>query len=156
MPVRNTVEERHRLSIKCPKSRQRLNLLINDLLRIDAQRYSQAMANLLSNAAKHSPANRAVETHSRARGQQVHIEVRDYGSGIPDAFQPKIFRKLALADSSDRRQLGGGHQPRVAGAHAQPDRLQLRAGTKHMFLLRSALSQHSMNSSHCDTAKQCR
>lgn len=153
MPVRNTVEERHRLSIKCPSSRQRLSLLIKDLLRIDAQRYSRGMANLLSNAAKHSPANRAVETHSRARGQQVRIEVRDYGSGTPDAFQPRIFRKFALTDSSGRRQLGGDHQPRVSGAHARPDRLQLRARTKHMFLLQSALS---MNSSHCDTAKQCR
>lgn len=76
-------------------------------LRVDAQRFSQVMANLLSNAAKHSPANGVVEIHSSVLGQQLRIEVRDYGSGIPEAFRPRIFSKFAQADSSDRRQLGG-------------------------------------------------
>ena len=79
----------------------------NATLRVDAQRFSQVMANLLSNAAKHAPANSAVEIHSSVLGQQLRIEVRDYGSGIPEAFRPRIFSKFAQADSSDRRQLGG-------------------------------------------------
>jgi PAS domain S-box-containing protein len=86
---------------------QLLDAAENAKVRVDAQRFLQVMANLLSNAAKHAPANSAVEIRSQVTEQQVRIEVRDYGSGIPEAFRARIFSKFAQADSSDRRQLGG-------------------------------------------------
>ena len=86
---------------------QLLDVPENAKVLVDAQRFLQVMANLLSNAAKHSPANSAVEIHCQVIEQQLRIEVRDYGSGIPEAFRARIFSKFAQADSSDRRQLGG-------------------------------------------------
>ena len=86
---------------------QLLDVPENAKVRVDAQRFLQVMANLLSNAAKHSPANSAVDIHCQITEQQLRIEVRDYGSGIPEAFRARIFSKFAQADSSDRRQLGG-------------------------------------------------
>ena len=86
---------------------QLLDVPENAKVLVDAQRFLQVMVNLLSNAAKHSPANSAVEIHCQVIEQQLRIEVRDYGSGIPEAFRARIFSKFAQADSSDRRQLGG-------------------------------------------------
>ena len=37
----------------------------------------------------------------------IRIAVKDYGKGIPEEFQERVFEKFAQADSSDTRQLGG-------------------------------------------------
>jgi signal transduction histidine kinase len=65
------------------------------------------MANLLSNAAKFSPAQGVVTIDVRAQEDTVRIAVSDQGSGIPEAFRDKIFQKFTQADSSDTRQKGG-------------------------------------------------
>ena len=77
------------------------------MLLVDAQRFLQIMANLLSNAAKYSPTEGVVEIRCAAQEQQLRIEVRDHGRGIPEAFRERIFNKFAQADSSDSRQQGG-------------------------------------------------
>lgn len=74
---------------------------------VDAGRFQQVLSNLLSNACKYSPTGRAVEVSTHLHGQQVRIEVRDYGEGIPEAFRQRIFQKFAQADSSDARLRGG-------------------------------------------------
>ncbi|WP_372876996.1 sensor histidine kinase, partial [Pseudomonas sp.] len=64
-------------------------------------------ANLLSNAAKFSPAGQPVEVAAQQRGDQVRVSVRDHGPGIPDVFKASIFAKFSQADASDTRQKGG-------------------------------------------------
>ncbi|MDP3976717.1 MAG: PAS domain S-box protein [Pseudomonas sp.] len=76
-------------------------------VRVDSQRLAQVMANLLSNAAKFSPAGQVVEVAVQLRGEQIRISVRDQGSGIPEAFKARIFSKFSQADSGDNRQKGG-------------------------------------------------
>jgi signal transduction histidine kinase len=73
----------------------------------DGDRLLQVMANLLSNAAKFSPAGGKVEVGAAMRGDGVRVKVRDHGAGIPADFQDKIFGKFSQADSSDTRRLGG-------------------------------------------------
>jgi signal transduction histidine kinase len=73
----------------------------------DGDRLLQVLANLLSNAAKFSPAGGKVEVSAARRGDGVRVQVRDHGSGIPADFQDKIFGKFSQADSSDTRRLGG-------------------------------------------------
>lgn len=73
----------------------------------DADRLTQVMTNLLSNAAKFSPPGSQVEISVRRVGQGVRVAVRDHGSGIPEEFKKRIFQKFAQADSSDSRQKGG-------------------------------------------------
>ena len=74
---------------------------------VDRQRLQQVLANLLSNAAKFSPAGAAVEVGVEARGAWVRVGVRDHGPGVPAAFQPQLFAKFSQADASDTRQKGG-------------------------------------------------
>ncbi|MFT4254780.1 MAG: CHASE3 domain-containing protein [Caulobacter sp.] len=77
-------------------------------VRGDADRLSQVAANLLSNAAKFSPAGGVVEVRVHApRPDVLRFCVRDHGPGVPEAFRDRIFSKFAQADASDTRQKGG-------------------------------------------------
>ena len=86
---------------------QLLNAIPAAQVRVDSQRLAQVMANLLSNAAKFSPAGQSVEVAVQQRGEQVRVSVRDHGPGIPEAFKASIFNKFSQADASDTRQKGG-------------------------------------------------
>ncbi|MEO9331034.1 MAG: PAS domain S-box protein [Pseudomonas sp.] len=76
-------------------------------VRVDAQRLAQVMANLLSNAAKFSPAGGSVVVRLQHRGEVLRVSVADSGPGIPEAFKSRIFSKFSQADSGDTRQQGG-------------------------------------------------
>lgn len=73
----------------------------------DAGRLMQVMANLLSNAAKFSPADGTVNVSVQSAEKRVRISVADHGQGIPEEFRGKIFQKFSQADSSDTRKIGG-------------------------------------------------
>ncbi len=70
---------------------------------VDGDRFLQIMANLLSNALKHSPPGQPVEIRCWHHGGQVRIAVRDRGPGIPESFRTRLFEKFSQADGSDRR-----------------------------------------------------
>ncbi|MBK8063264.1 MAG: PAS domain S-box protein [Betaproteobacteria bacterium] len=73
----------------------------------DRKRLLQVMTNLLSNAAKFSPADGEVEVEMREKGGDVLVTVSDRGSGIPENFRARIFGRFAQADSTDTRAKGG-------------------------------------------------
>lgn len=77
------------------------------ILRADADRLMQVFSNLISNAVKFSPNGEEVVVSLEKRRGKVHISVSDRGSGIPEAFKPRVFTKFAQADTSDARQKGG-------------------------------------------------
>ncbi len=76
-------------------------------VKADRKRLLQVMTNLLSNAAKFSPAGEAVEVSMEDLGTRVRIGVHDHGPGIPENFRSRIFGRFAQADSSATRQKGG-------------------------------------------------
>ncbi|WP_445157332.1 sensor histidine kinase [Halomonas sp. E14] len=80
-------------------------------LELDPHRFSQVLANLISNACKHSPAGATVTIIVRlvkhAGADWWEVAVSDSGDGIPLEFQPRVFERFAQADSSDRRRSGG-------------------------------------------------
>jgi len=76
-------------------------------LQADEHRLEQVLTNLLSNAAKFSPANSRVLVSVSRHNQQVEIAVQDQGPGIADGFKSKIFQKFAQADAADSRSKGG-------------------------------------------------
>lgn len=74
----------------------------------DYDRIMQVMTNLLSNAAKFSPSGKNVVIRAfEHTAELIRISVADYGSGISDEFQEKLFEKFTQSDSSDARQKGG-------------------------------------------------
>lgn len=74
---------------------------------VDADRFMQIMANLLSNAAKFSPSGTRVEVSAATHGDTLRLFVQDHGSGIPAAIRPRIFEKFVQGDNSDSRRHDG-------------------------------------------------
>nr|WP_246543424.1 ATP-binding protein [Novosphingobium profundi] len=77
------------------------------MVRADAGRLQQVMANLISNAAKFSPQGGIVTITVELRLGEALITVHDHGEGVPEAFRSRIFGKFAQAASGDQRQTGG-------------------------------------------------
>jgi PAS domain S-box-containing protein len=77
------------------------------VVRADPDRLMQVMTNLISNAAKFSPAGAAVRIAVEPLDRRWRIGIADRGAGIPDEFRGRIFQKFAQADSSDTRAKGG-------------------------------------------------
>lgn len=73
----------------------------------DEQRLMQVMTNLLSNAAKHSPAGEQVLISVQKKMDRVRVSVRDHGEGVPVSFRPHIFEKFAQAESSSSQKNTG-------------------------------------------------
>jgi signal transduction histidine kinase/DNA-binding response OmpR family regulator len=74
---------------------------------VDADRLTQVMANLLTNAEKFSTPGDTVVVTLQRRGKILRISVTDHGPGIPVEFRDKIFGRFAQADTSDSRKKGG-------------------------------------------------
>lgn len=77
-------------------------------VRVDADRLIQVLSNLLSNAAKFSPAGETVVLSAGvAATGRVRIDVADRGPGITPEFRQQIFNKFSQSDSSMTRARGG-------------------------------------------------
>ena len=74
----------------------------------DEQRLRQVLVNLLSNAARHTPAGTTVTvTVQEERGHRASVQVHDDGPGIPQALQPSVFERFTRADTARTREVGG-------------------------------------------------
>ena len=84
------------------------------VIRGDEQRLRQVLANLLSNAGRHTPAGTVVTVALRAvppaPAQRAHraavITVTDNGPGIPPELQPDVFERFVRGDTSRSRAAG--------------------------------------------------
>lgn len=75
-------------------------------VRGDRVRLQQLAANLLSNAAMHTPEGTTVTAAIRAGAQFVELTVADDGPGIPAAIMPNLFARFVRADKARSRELG--------------------------------------------------
>lgn len=73
------------------------------LVRGDRERLTTAVANLVSNAVKHSPSGAAVEVRGHRDGNAAHIIVRDHGPGFPAETAERLFEKY-YRDAGEREQ----------------------------------------------------
>lgn len=69
----------------------------------DFTRLSQIASNLLTNAAKYTPANGKVALSSKIDGDHVCISVQDNGVGIPETIRERIFDLFAQENGPDDR-----------------------------------------------------
>ncbi len=79
---------------------------------LDIELFERAVANLVDNALKFTPAGGRIELTARAQAQRVLVSVADSGSGIAAHDTPHLFERLyrggegaALGDAGER---GGG------------------------------------------------
>lgn len=74
----------------------------------DSVRLGQALANVLSNAIRHTPSGGRVLVRCVAQPDHVMIMVTDTGSGIASEHLPYIFQRFYRADPSRQRSAGSG------------------------------------------------
>jgi signal transduction histidine kinase len=79
----------------------------------DRERLHQVFANLLDNAARHSPAGGTVRVRAERRDDHVRIAVSDEGDGIPAADRHRVFERFTRGD----RAVDGGTGLGLAIAH---------------------------------------
>lgn len=101
--VEQMLPESEKLHVKivCVK---RVNSVLVD---VDAVRLGQVLTNILSNAIKFSMADSQVHVAVTLFDGKARISIVDFGEGIPDEFQEKIFQRFSQSDSSSTRAKGG-------------------------------------------------
>ena len=73
----------------------------------DYNRLMQVMANILSNAVKFSKQDGVIDVSLKNLDANVRVSVRDYGIGIPENSEDKVFGQFSQVDSSNERKVGG-------------------------------------------------
>jgi two-component system, OmpR family, sensor histidine kinase MtrB len=92
------------------------------LVECDSLRIEQVMSNLISNALKYSPAARKIEVSLKHHGDEATFSVRDYGIGISEEDQQRLFEPFQRAGLSKDTIPGAGLGlyvvARLVSAHA--------------------------------------
>lgn len=77
------------------------------VVRGDQARLHQVLANLISNALRHTPAAAPVEVEVGVRDGRVLCRVIDHGPGLTPELATKVFERFYRGDASRTRQTGG-------------------------------------------------
>jgi len=73
----------------------------------DAHQLAQLLANLLANALTHTPVGSPIEVSVARVADDVRLEVRDYGSGLPEGDPEALFERFWRAESGRERGRAG-------------------------------------------------
>jgi two-component system OmpR family sensor kinase len=130
------------------------------LVRGDEHRLHQVLANLMSNAAKHTPKDTVV-TVALAAGKvpgTIELSVTDDGPGIPPELQPTLFERFVRGDSSRARGTGGAASTglglaivdAVTAAHGGRVRLDSKPGRTRFVITLPRLDE--LRASHVPAA----
>lgn len=66
-----------------------------------------ALNNLLENAVKYTPADKPITVTLEKAGDRIQLQVKDQGTGIPDAEKKKVFDKFYRVGSEETRKAKG-------------------------------------------------
>lgn len=73
----------------------------------DSHQLQQVFANLLRNAIVHTPEGTPIEVAVARSGDDVRIDVRDHGPGLPDGAGPQIFERFWRSETGRERGKAG-------------------------------------------------
>ena len=79
------------------------------LMMADRRRVVQVLNNLLSNAARHSPASSPIRVAAELEGVHVAVSVLDEGRGVSPDRLPHLFRKYARVGGNDSERRNQHH-----------------------------------------------
>jgi CheY-like chemotaxis protein len=98
--VQPLIQERgHQLTVDAPEAALRVN--------VDPVRLTQALGNILANAAKYTDPGGRIRLTAGGHGADVEIRVRDSGIGIAAELLPRLFELFTQLDHRLDRPQGG-------------------------------------------------
>jgi signal transduction histidine kinase len=112
----------------------------------DIIRFGQVITNLISNAIKYGEGG-PIEIYSGQRNERFFLSVKDYGQGIPEEDQARIFERFERNSNDDRISglgLGLFISKKIVTAHGGAIELKSEAGkgsTFSVFLPLTALAE---------------
>ncbi|WP_420829909.1 cell wall metabolism sensor histidine kinase WalK [Bacillus ectoiniformans] len=74
---------------------------------IDADKLTQVLDNIISNALKYSPQGGQISFKVEERSNAIEVSVRDQGMGIPKKNLERIFERFYRVDRARSRKMGG-------------------------------------------------
>ncbi len=80
---------------------------VNSAVWVDPYRIEQVLTNLLTNAIKYSPKASKVRIRVDETPELVGMQITDFGVGIPDSQQAKVFEKFFRAQGKNRHSFPG-------------------------------------------------
>ncbi|MDA8314660.1 MAG: ATP-binding protein [Actinomycetota bacterium] len=86
---------------------------------VDVVLMEQVLANLLDNAARHSPDGTPVSVSAQARGDIVELSVTDRGPGVPTSERERVFTMFSRLGPQGRAGLGLAIAKAFVEAHGQ-------------------------------------
>ncbi len=86
---------------------------------VDAMLIEQVIANLLDNAARHSPDGACVLVSAEAHGELVALSVADRGPGVPERERERVFSMFSRLGAQGRAGLGLAIAKAFVEAHGQ-------------------------------------
>jgi signal transduction histidine kinase len=116
------------------------------VVKIDKDAISQALLNLLNNAAKYSEEQKYIRAEVTKNADEVLISVEDRGVGIPEDELKKVFEKFYRASTTRTKETTGSGLgltlvKHIAEAHAGSVEVSSTVGTGSRFVLRLPLRQ---------------
>jgi PAS domain S-box-containing protein len=105
---------------------------LNLFVRADATRFKQILMNLIGNAIKFTPEGSRIELAARQVDNQVRVEVRDNGPGIPPEAQRRIFeaffRLAPTGNATEGTGLGLAITARLVELHGSKLEIESKPG----------------------------
>jgi len=107
----------------------------------------QALINLIDNAIKYSQAKSKIWIKAYCEGEELLLEVRDKGIGIPNEHKERIFERFYRADRSRSREAGGtglglSIVRHIALLHKGTAEVESRSAEGSVFRIRIPLNLH--------------
>ena len=115
--------------------------------RLYSSLFIQALVNLLDNGIKYSKAGRDIRVSAFTEGEELIIEVKDRGIGIPAEHIGRIFERFYRVDKARQRTeatntgLGLAIVRHIALLHKGTVELESHAGEGSLFRLRLPVTQ---------------
>jgi two-component system CheB/CheR fusion protein len=96
----------------------------DSIVQADRVRTGSVITNLLSNAVKYSPGAKEVRVSIETNEHTVKVSVEDFGLGIPESEQGKLFNRFARTESVKRTKIPGTG----LGLHLAAEIIKLQGG----------------------------
>jgi two-component system, OmpR family, sensor histidine kinase BaeS len=96
---------------------------------VDPARIRSALANVVSNAIRHTPAGGSIRIDVHKAGEQVEIMVKDTGEGISPEILPRVFQRFVKGPGSTGSGLGLAITHDIITAHGGAIEIESAVGS---------------------------